>query len=176
MKNNWYVITGAPCSGKTTLLNELKRKGYKIVYEAARTLIDREMKKGKKLLEIRKNEFEFQRKVLRIKIQIEKRLSKKRIVFLERGIPDSFAYYEICGIKSDKYLKNISLSCFYKKIFILEILDYKKDYSRTEDLNKAQNLEKLLEKDYRKLKFPLIKVPVMSIDKRVAFVLNNIDL
>ncbi|PIS15984.1 hypothetical protein COT62_00785 [Candidatus Roizmanbacteria bacterium CG09_land_8_20_14_0_10_41_9] len=58
-KNNWYVITGAPSAGKTTLLKELEKKGYTVIYEAARIIIDREMKKGKKLSEIRKNELEF---------------------------------------------------------------------------------------------------------------------
>ena len=30
---NWHVITGAPCSGKTTVIRELERRGYSVVHE-----------------------------------------------------------------------------------------------------------------------------------------------
>lgn len=70
--SKWYVITGGPSSGKTTVLRELEKLGYIIYSEAARVFIDKEMKGGKSLEEIRRNEAEFQRKVLKIKIKIEK--------------------------------------------------------------------------------------------------------
>ena len=43
ISNNWYVITGAPSSGKTTLLEYLKKKGQKVYFEWARIYIDQEM-------------------------------------------------------------------------------------------------------------------------------------
>ena len=102
--NNWYVITGPPCSGKTTILNKLKEKGYLIVEEAARVYIDREVKKGKTLKQIRSSEISFQRNVLQIKIDIEKKLPKNETIFFERGIPDSEAYYRLCKYDEDQYL------------------------------------------------------------------------
>lgn len=56
MKNNWFALTGAPSSGKTTVLKELEKKGYKVYEEWARVYIDSEMQKGKTLKEIRKDE------------------------------------------------------------------------------------------------------------------------
>ena len=96
--NNWYVITGAPSSGKTTTLKVLERKGYKVFYEWARIYIDQEMKKGRNLKEIRRDELAFQRKILDLKVKFEGKLPKKDLVFMERGIPDSTAYMEICGV------------------------------------------------------------------------------
>ena len=90
-KNNWYVVTGGPCSGKTTLLQYLKSLGYHVEFEIARLYIDQELKKGKTLGEIRKNEAGFQMEVLKRKIKLEKTLSQQEQIFLERGIADSVA-------------------------------------------------------------------------------------
>jgi predicted ATPase len=32
-ETNWYVVTGAPSSGKTTLVRELEKLGYRVVHE-----------------------------------------------------------------------------------------------------------------------------------------------
>jgi predicted ATPase len=39
-KTNWYVITGAPCSGKTSVIRELEKRGYRVVHEVARAYIE----------------------------------------------------------------------------------------------------------------------------------------
>jgi len=54
-KSKWYVITGGPSSGKSTVLSCLEKMDYRIIPEAARVLIDEEMAKGKTLEEIRKS-------------------------------------------------------------------------------------------------------------------------
>lgn len=173
-KNKWYVLTGGPCSGKTTTLEALKKKGFKVFYEAARIFIDQEMKKGKTLDEIRKDELAFQRKILRMKVKIEKNLPKDDILFLERGIPDSIAYYQICGVTRDKELEESAKNSDYKKVFLLELLEYEKDYARTENAKTAKKIENLLKDSYNSLNIPVIKVPVMPIDKRVRYILNNL--
>lgn len=174
-KNNWYVVTGGPCSGKTTIIDVLKEKGYKVVYEAARWYIDEEIKKGKTLDEIRKNEYKFQKKILEIKIDVEKTLPKEELIFIERGIPDSTAYYnQLCNISKDDFLEKALKKCHYKKVFLFEMLDYKKDYARTESSEEATKLEEALEKSYLDLGFEVIRIPKMSIQKRICFLLNNI--
>jgi predicted ATPase len=54
------------------------------------------------------------------------------------------------------------------------MLDYKKDYARVESSIEALNLEKALEKSYQDLGIEVIRVPKMSIDERVNFVLANL--
>lgn len=174
MLNNWYVLTGSPSSGKTTILKELEKQGYKVIYEIARTYIENELAKGKTLKEIRKSEIDFQRKILQLKIAIEKKLTKNKVVFFERGIPDSISYFKICNHFHDNLLNKAIKNCCYKKIFLLELLEYKKDHARVESKKKAQELEALLELDYKKLGMTLIKVPKMSIKKRVDFILNSL--
>jgi predicted ATPase len=45
-ETNWYVITGAPSSGKTTLLKELEELGYRVIHEVARAFIEMEMEQA----------------------------------------------------------------------------------------------------------------------------------
>lgn len=173
-KNNWYVITGVPSSGKTTITKLLKKLGYEVLYEIARIYIDKELKKGKTIKEIRKNEGKFQRKILDLKIQHESKLDPEKITFLDRAIPDSIAYYELVGLPKDKYLEKVAEKNSYKKIFIFEKLGFEKDYARTESEEEIEVLEKLLEKTYKNLSIPIVKVPKMPIEERLKFILDNL--
>jgi len=173
-KSNWYVITGGPSSGKTTVLRALKKTGYITCPEVARTFIDEEINKGKSLKEIRKNEAEFQRKVLEAKIKIEKTAPKDKIIFFDRAIPDSIAYYQICGLDLKEVLK-LCKRKFYKKIFFLEQLTFEKDYARIEDGRTIRKLNKLLKKTYKSLGYKIIDIPVASIKERVQKILKEMN-
>lgn len=173
-KNNWYVITGAPSSGKTTTLKALEKKGYKVFYEWARIYIDDEIKKGRTLREIRKDELEFQRKILELKVNFEKKLPKQNLVFMERGIPDSTAYMKLAGGKRNKALDKALKNSYYKKVFLLELIKYKLDYARTESQEEAILLDNLLESSYADLGIRVVRVPKMSVEKRVKFILDNL--
>ena len=51
----WHVITGAPCSGKTTLIDQLAEKGFKTRPEVGRQYFERELAKGRTIHEIRED-------------------------------------------------------------------------------------------------------------------------
>lgn len=175
MSNNWYVITGGPCSGKTTTLGVIEKMGYQVEYETARFWIEQELKKGKTLEEMRKDEYLFQKKILELKIEYEKKFPKNELVFIERGIPDTTAYYQqSCGIKEDELLKESLQKCSYKKVFLFELLDYQRDYARLENEKEAKILEDLLEESYRSLGMEVIRVPKMSVQQRVEFILKQL--
>lgn len=172
-KSNWYVLTGGPCSGKTTVLKELKKMGYIVYLEAARTFIDQEIKKGKILKEIRKDEREFQKKILKIKIKIEKIAPKAKMIFFDRAIPDSIAYHQTCGLNPKDVLKFCKRK-IYRKIFFLEQLPFKNDYARIEDSKTIKKLNSLLKKSYENLGYKVIKIPIASIQERIKKILAEI--
>jgi len=171
---NWYVITGGPSSGKTKTIEYLSFLGYPIIPEAARVLIDVEKSKGKTTKEIRSDEFEFQRKALQMKIEVEDRIPPEQITFFDRGIPDSIAYYQICGEDPTPVIK-ASQKRKYIKVFLLEQLQLEKDYARTEDDETVKKLNRLLRESYLNLGYEIVDIPVMSIEKRVQKILSEID-
>lgn len=174
-KTNWYVITGGPCSGKTSALELLEKKGCRIQGEAARIYFDEELAKGNTIAEIRKDEAAVQKEILYLKEKIEKDLPKDELIFMDRAIPDSIAYYEVAGISpKDKHLQNLVKQCHYKKIFLFELVKYKQDKVRT-DSKDAKKIEELLEKYYRQAGFEVVRVPDMKKpEKRVEFMLKNL--
>jgi len=173
-KSNWYVITGGPSSGKTTVLEELAKLGYLTYPEAARVLIDREMAESKSLKEIRGNEAEFQKKVLEMKIEIEKKAPKDKIVFFDRAIPDSIAYYQIDGLDPKEVLKLCQRES-YRKIFFLEQLPLDQDYARVEDEKTIKKLNKLLKESYQNLGYQVIDVLALPVEERVRKILGEIN-
>jgi predicted ATPase len=174
VKSHWYVITGGPSSGKTSVVKELERLGYKVYYEAARIFIDKEMAAGKSIKEIRGDEADFQRKILKMKLEIEDSAPKDKIVFFDRAIPDSIAYYQICGANSKEVLECCS-GKKYEKIFFLEPLPFEDDYARVEDKATVEKLNKLLKECYLNLGYEVIEIPVLAVKERVEMILRKIN-
>ncbi len=172
---NWYVVTGGPCSGKTATLEALSKLGYNTVPEAARVYIDEKMKEGQVIEDIRKDEAEFQRKLFKLKIEIEEKTPKDKIVFFDRGMPDSISYYSVAGADpqevKDFCLKNKP----YRKVFFLEQLPFKEDYARTEDQETIEKLIQALKRDYIDLGYEVIDVPALSLEQRVKIILKEIQ-
>ncbi len=174
-KTNWYVVTGGPSSGIDTVLNALKKMGYRITSEVARDIIDKEKAKGKNSKEIRKNEAKFQQRVLKRKIELEDKLPRNKLIFLNRALPDSIAYYQNCGLDPQRIL-NKCKRVFYRKVFLLRQLPkFTQDYARTENARTAKRLNSLLEKAYEGLGYRVVIVPVTTPKRRIKFILSRLE-
>ena len=173
-QTNWYVITGAPCSGKTTVVNLLHEQGYKTTIEHARHYLDTQRLDGRAIKDVRKNQIEFQQAVLKMQIEQEKELSATDVVFLDRAIPDALAYYHFLNLPPDEKLMEAMSTVSYKKIFILEYLPLVHDYARLEDEVAQKQIHKLLTEVYGSLPFPVIHVPVLKLAERVDVILKNL--
>lgn len=173
-KTNWYVITGGPCSGKTTIVNMLKAQGYKTTIEDARHYIDTQRLDGKTVEEIKKNQASFQSEVLNMQIEQEKELSPGEIVFLDRALPDALAYYRFLHLPVDEKLIQALQTVSYKKVFILDYLPLVHDYARSEDEAAQKQIHELLAEVYHSLPFPVIHIPVLKPEERLDVILKNL--
>jgi predicted ATPase len=80
-----YVLTGGPCSGKSTTLAEIGRRGHATIAEAAARII----LEGK--LHPSRDPLAFQREVLRRQIAAEA-AAPQEPVFVDRGVGDHYGY------------------------------------------------------------------------------------
>ena len=173
-KTNWYVVTGGPGSGKTTVVNHLNMLGYHTTIEHARHFIDTQMITGKTVEEIRKNQVLFQKGILNMQIIQEESLSPDELVFLDRALPDTLAYYHFLNLPVDNRLKDALQNVFYKKVFILKPLPLVNDYARREDEAGQKKISDLITEVYESLPFPVVHVPLLPPMERVEFILKNL--
>jgi predicted ATPase len=175
--NNWYVITGGPSSGKTTLIDELSKLGHKTIPEAARVVIDEAIKKGISVEALRADEKKFQDEVMRLKGEIEGSYDKNVATFFDRGIHDTLAYFRFYGFEIDDWIKDLMDGSRYQKVFLLEPLPtFKEDYARTEDHDFAKKLHKLIHDAYTEFEMEPIHVPAMSLEERLKFILDKVKV
>ena len=77
----WVVITGAPSSGKTSLIDALRQRGYAVLHEAARKYIEAEVGSGRSILELRGGEGAFQNAILNAKLDAKLAMHAMVLVF-----------------------------------------------------------------------------------------------
>lgn len=169
---NWHVITGAPCSGKTTVIDHIESLGYMVVPEVARIYITNEIKKGRALGQI-KGDNSFEYTILAEKIKIEDSLPEDKMLFLDRAVPDSIAYFKLAGLNTDELIQRGRI-LRYKKIFLFERLRFEKDKIRTEDEAEIALLDRLLEESYQMLCYNVVHVPVLSTRDRAKYILQRL--
>jgi predicted ATPase len=169
----WVVITGAPCSGKTSMIRELERRGFRVKHEVARALIDAALARGRSLEEIRADEEIFEGRILTAKVEIEKSLPPEALIFLDRAIPDSIAYFTHAHLDPTTPIRESRLYR-YRQVFFFERLQIKKDAVRIEDEAAAKRLEQLLWQSYRDLGYQPVRVPLMPLTGRCDWVLSHL--
>jgi predicted ATPase len=176
---NWYVLTGGPYSGKSTTLNALHSKGYRVVKEVARAYIERQLAQGHSLQAITGDQLHFQRTLLQEMLQNEKKLDQEEITFLDRALPDGIGYFVHGNLDPGEVVSLCKAQHYrYRKVFLLDMLpssDKTKDVVRREDRRDALLLAQQIEAGYIQLGYPVVHVPVLPLEERVRFILDHVD-
>lgn len=172
---DWFVITGGPSTGKTATLNALRARGYHTVEETARIHIDRELNAGRSIDQIRHDPLAFQRAILALQQSAEKRAPTDRVVFFDRALPDSLAYYTWWGAGNDEELHTALRDASYTKVFLLDLIPYEYDYARTESPEERAKIHALIHESYVRLQHPVVTVPVLPLEERVTYILNHVQ-
>lgn len=146
----WIVITGAPSSGKTTLLHELQQRGYAVVPESAREVL---------------TSGEFDESLSDVQTLIEERQQAKeqlippdQVVVLDRALPDSLAYRRLGGMGTSD-LRALIHPERYATVFLCGFGQHIADGIRKDDTERAREIERLLREVYLELGCRVIELP-----------------
>ncbi len=171
-----HVLTGGPCSGKTTLLNELEKEGFKIIKEAAREIISEEKSLNPNFLSWNNLE-EFQLKVLERQIEIERNLeNSKETIFSDSAIPSGIAYLKTHNKNIPEKLLRESSKKRYGKIFLLEPIEkYENDSERAESKEISEKIHAFIKETYSSLGYELIEIPAVTPEERVKLIKANLN-
>lgn len=173
VETNWHVITGAACSGKTTLINILADKGFRTVAEIPRQYIEREVAKGRTLDEIFGSKPD-ERAITEMQLTAEHGLRTTETIFLDRALPDCLWVWRLFGMDPNELLPE----CFhyrYASVFLLDMLPLHLDGARIESDDFTVLFDGWLFRDYSALGYDVVRVPVMPSEERVAFVLERLS-
>lgn len=174
IQTNWCVITGAPSSGKTTLIDRLAKEGYLVAPEIARGFITRLLADNHTLDEIRHDNLTLQRDILATALRRERQLQKDQLIFFDRGTPDSLGYFRYYQINA-KQIINTCKHTRYKKLFYCHQLPMEYDSVRIEDSLSAKMIGEFIYDAYQKLDYELIELPAVSVEQRLEIILKHID-
>ena len=170
MKQIKIIITGAQCSGKSSLIRELAKE-FECLNETALEIF----RDNDKLVLDKNNFKEFNGKLTKRQIQKETDANNK-IVFLDRSLIDQLLFcneYKI--ITPNSTYENIK-SAKYTIVFFLQMLA-KELWNKTESDKPRHNTyeegarrgERLLE-IYKQFDIPIIVIPVRSVKERAEMI------
>ncbi|KTD12077.1 ATPase [Legionella gratiana] len=182
-KNNFYLITGGPGAGKSTVINELQKRGHHIVPEAARTIIQQQRNVGGHATPFG-DRAKFCELILTQCISdFQQQLKTKEPVFFDRGIPDLLAYQSIAeGVAWGKLMAvvrdSINKFRYNTKVYLFPPWEdiYTMDNERIHTYEQAVDSYELLKIAYRDAGYNTIEMPKCSVKGRVVFLLHDIAL
>ena len=172
------VLIGGPGTGKSTVLNKLKEKGFFCFDEVSREVILKAQQNGieqlfltepllfsEMLLEGREQQF----------LSADKR--KEDIIFLDRGIPDVHAYMNY--FKTDYPPVFLEKSNQYKYDLIFHFSPWEEihetDNERYESFEESITIDTFLMEAYSDLNYKIINVPFGTVDERTNFIINSLS-
>ena len=170
------AISGAPGTGKTSLIDQLAKNGFKCNPEISREIIAHQLKTGGNITPWEDlNSFS--------KLVIEQRLkqynaAKETIEFFDRSIIDSLAYLLKDKLSINKEWDSLAKSNrYHQRVFITPPWEaiYTCDSERLEDFKTASSIHKFMVEAYERYNYQVIIVPHASVKERIQFILQHIE-
>jgi predicted ATPase len=171
VQTKWHVITGAQSCGKTTLIDRLAEMGYQTAPECARQYFEREFGRGRTLEELLADPVALEFGIAELQLCLERELRPGEVTFLDRGLPDVLTFFRFWGMDPNELLPE----CFrfrYASVFMLDRLPIEGDGLRIEDERLAAYQDEWLPIDYAALGYRVVRVPVLPVEERLAFILE----
>ena len=162
-----------PRRGETTLLRELQARGYTILGDSPRTIIQDRLRRG---LSPRPDAHEFVQQTLRMEIEnFDSHAATSGHVFFDRSLLDA-----LCGLDRVTPLSESELGMwlskyqYCSKVFVLPPWKaiYVYDAERDHTFEHAESVYSITQKWYRRCGYQIIEVPRVSVAERSAYVLQ----
>ena len=170
-----YVITGAPGTGKSSIIKELEKRGYSCSHEISREIITKETLNNGSILPW-KNLNAFSLKIFSLRLKQFKKAPINKLHFFDRSVFDVLAYMQLKKIDTGALTTQTKNIKYNQTVFYTPIWHdiYTKDSERKESITLAKKIEKQILLIYKEHNYRMIKIPKSSIKERTDFILSQI--
>jgi predicted ATPase len=176
--DRFFVITGGPGSGKSTLIDALQQRGYERSVEAGRGIIQNQLAIGGRALPWIDPSL-FAELMLCWEMRSYRMAENCRgVVFFDRGVPDVLGYLRLVGRPAPEYMTTATAAFRYnRRVFIAPPWEeiFQQDRERKQDFKEAIRTYEVMRSVYNDCGYELIEIPRASVEERVWFVLRSIE-
>jgi predicted ATPase len=176
--DRFFVLTGGPGSGKTSLIEALKDRGFETAPEAGRGIIRDQMAIDGPLLPW-KDPGMFAETMLAWEMRSHHAAEPKTgPVFFDRGVPDIVGYLRLTGLRVPDHVEEAAQRFRYnRRVFIApswrEI--FKQDDERRQSFEEAQRTHDAMVEAYADYGYELVPLPCAPVEERLAFILKHAE-
>lgn len=177
IRTNWTVLTGAPCSGKTTMLESLASIISTRVPDLCRSYLEEKIANGKSARAVRADQDTFLRETLVRKLNCVTsllRASRWDSAVFDCGLPDHVAYARSMGAKVTGAMLSASRFIRYRLVLLLDPLPFVEDNVRTEDPILQRRIDQELEIVYTELGYRVQRIPALPHKVRRAVIVSHL--
>ena len=171
------VLTGAPGTGKTSLIEALGALDYPVHRENARAWISEHIERPDAPMPWHRLE-EFSRKMIEAGIDSYDRALPGEFNFYDRGLPDTLAYLKVDGkpIPSE-WISLMTTYRYEEPVFIAPLWPdiSSPDTERKESLDQALRIHEALSEVYDSLGYRLVELPKAPLEERLDFVFKKLS-
>jgi predicted ATPase len=178
-QNYYVVLSGCSGAGKSSLLRELARRGYRVFAEPVRQIIKEQTYIGGDALPGKDFYKLVELSVSRSMNNMISAAAARSHVFFDRSIVDMFSGLErmkvsvpthlVTAVQKFKYNRKVFITPPWREIFC-------NDNERTHSFDDSVAEYAMLLKTYPRLGYELILVPKVSVPERADFVLHQLGL
>lgn len=172
-KSNFFVFTGGPGVGKTTLIRHLAEAGEIVVEETARAVIREQVETGGAGTPWGDNDFYVSLCAARDVAIFDGLAHETRRVFFDRGVIDSYGANGTAP--SPALIEAVRTRRYNPMVFVFppwrEI--YETDAERRQDWSEAERTFEAIRKRLPTLGYDAVIVPKADVATRAAFVLSR---
>lgn len=169
------LITGGPGSGKTTIINELKKRKFECREEIVRGLTIKGKIKGINQVFL-EDPLEFSESLMKLRLKQFFTKSNNRFIFFDRGVHEIVAYLNFLDFKKTHNFFDICKNIKYDFIFILKPWEeiYKQDNCRYESFDESVKIYQEILKVYNILNMKSIIIGRNTVEKRTDKILSHL--